>query len=104
MNGPVDIALFTVRQRRTDPALMGRAFATSMALNFLGFPVGSAISGGLVDISLAGTVAFGVASFAAAGLAAWLFLPANHPAETGLEDVSGTTEVRSAATAGTRRP
>ena len=26
INGPLDIALFTLRQRRTDPAWMGRAF------------------------------------------------------------------------------
>ena len=45
LNGPMDIALFTIRQRRTDPSLMGRAFAVSMSLNFLGFPVGSAVAG-----------------------------------------------------------
>ena len=33
-NGPFDVTLFTIRQRRTDPAWMGRAFAVSMALNF----------------------------------------------------------------------
>jgi hypothetical protein len=30
--GPMDIALFTVRQRRTDPAWTGRAFAVSLLL------------------------------------------------------------------------
>ncbi|HUQ42467.1 MAG TPA: MFS transporter [Candidatus Limnocylindrales bacterium] len=50
--GPFDVTLFTVRQRRTDPAWMGRAFAVSMALNFAGFPIGSAIGGALVPISL----------------------------------------------------
>ena len=44
LNGSVDIALFTVRQRRTDPAWMGRAFAVSMAFNYLGFPVGAVIA------------------------------------------------------------
>jgi hypothetical protein len=38
----MDIALFTMRQRRTDPAWIGRAFAVSMALNFVGFPIGAA--------------------------------------------------------------
>ncbi len=45
LNGCADIALFTVRQRRTDPAWMGRAFAVSMAFNFMGFPIGAAIAG-----------------------------------------------------------
>ncbi len=50
--GPFDIVLFTLRQRRTDPAWLGRAFAVSMALNFIGFPVGSAIAGAVVPISI----------------------------------------------------
>ena len=51
-NGPLDIALFTIRQRRTDPAWTGRAFAVSMALNFLGFPIGAALAGALASGSL----------------------------------------------------
>ena len=51
--GPLDIALFTIRQRRTDPAWMGRAFAVSMAMNFVGFPIGAAIGGALAAQSLA---------------------------------------------------
>ncbi len=50
--GPFDVTLFTVRQRRTDTAWMGRAFAVSIALNFAGFPVGSALGGAVVPISL----------------------------------------------------
>jgi predicted MFS family arabinose efflux permease len=51
-NGPLDIALFTLRQRRTDPAWFGRAFAVSMAVNTIGSPVGSALGGPLVAWSL----------------------------------------------------
>jgi MFS family permease len=51
-NGPLDIALFTIRQRRTDPAWTGRAFAVSMAMNFFGFPIGAAVGGALADRSL----------------------------------------------------
>ena len=70
LNGPMDIALFTVRQRRTDPAWMGRAFAVSMAFNFAGFPVGSAISGWLAPRSMELVILFGaVACLAAAILA-----------------------------------
>jgi MFS family permease len=50
--GPFDIVLFTLRQRRTDPAWLGRAFAVSMALNFVGFPIGSAIAGAVAGISI----------------------------------------------------
>jgi MFS family permease len=52
-SGPFDIVLFTLRQRRTDPAWLGRAFAVSMALNFAGFPIGSAIGGAVVPMSIA---------------------------------------------------
>ncbi|HXA27924.1 MAG TPA: MFS transporter [Candidatus Angelobacter sp.] len=58
--GPIDIALFSLRQRRTDPAWFGRAFAVSMALNFAGVPIGSGIAGPLVSVST--TLALGVAA------------------------------------------
>ena len=45
VTGPMDVAMFTVRQRRTDPAWMGRAFAISMSFNFAGYPIGAAIGG-----------------------------------------------------------
>jgi predicted MFS family arabinose efflux permease len=50
--GPMDIALFTVRQRRTDPAWMGRAFSVSMAFNYLGVPIGAALAGILAEGSI----------------------------------------------------
>lgn len=50
--GPFDIGLFTLRQRRTDPAWFGRAFAVSMSLNSVGNPIGSAIAGPLIAWSL----------------------------------------------------
>jgi len=50
--GPMDIALFTVRQRRTEQAWMGRAFAVSMAFNFLGVPIGAAVAGLLAEGSI----------------------------------------------------
>lgn len=51
-NGPFDVALFTLRQRRTDPAWFGRAFAISMSVNWLGTPVGSAFAGPVIAWSL----------------------------------------------------
>jgi predicted MFS family arabinose efflux permease len=50
--GPLDVALFSLRQRRTDPAWFGRAFAVSMYLNYSGIPFGSGIGGPLVALSL----------------------------------------------------
>jgi hypothetical protein len=50
--GPFDIGLFTLRQRRTDPAWFGRAFAVSMSLNSAGSPIGSALAGPLIAASL----------------------------------------------------
>jgi MFS family permease len=79
LNGPLDVSLFTVRQRRTDPAWMGRAFAVSMSLNFAGFPIGSALGGLLAgqSIELAVGAAIGF-SLAGAVLAARL-IPATAP-------------------------
>lgn len=72
--GPMDVALFTVRQRRTDPAWMGRAFAVSMAFNYVGMPVGAALAGLLADASIESAILIlGVGgSVLAAGAAAFL--------------------------------
>ena len=78
MNGPLDIALFTIRQRRTDPAWLGRAIVVSGALNYVGFPIGSAITGWLVTISYEGAVLFGVAACLVGAAIAWLTIPARH--------------------------
>lgn len=50
--GPIDIGLFALRQRRTDPRWFGRIFAVSMSLNFAGMPVGSALAGPIVERSV----------------------------------------------------
>jgi hypothetical protein len=85
LNGPADIALFTVRQRRTDPAWMGRAFAVSMAFNFMGFPFGAAIAGILATESLPAAILMGVAACVAAGLLAFWLIPATVPDGSGLD-------------------
>ncbi len=61
LNGPIDIARVTLRQRRTDPAWLGRAFAVSMSVNWVGIPVGSALTGLLAtqSVELAVAVAAG---------------------------------------------
>jgi predicted MFS family arabinose efflux permease len=75
VNGPLDIAMFTLRQRRTDPAWMGRAFTVSMNLNFSGFPIGAAIAGVMISYSLEGTVIFGVAANVVGALLGYLLIP-----------------------------
>jgi MFS family permease len=75
LTGPGDIALFTVRQRRTDPAWMGRAFAISMGFNYIGVPVGAALAGLLAASSLVAAVVLGVVACLGAGLFAAVMVP-----------------------------
>ncbi|MGD0834486.1 MAG: MFS transporter [Candidatus Dormibacteria bacterium] len=51
--GTIDVGMFSMRQRQTDPAWYGRAFAVSMSLNWAGSPVGSAAAGPLLAPGLA---------------------------------------------------
>jgi MFS family permease len=75
LNGPLDVALFTLRQRRTDAAWMGRAFAVSMSLNFMGYPFGAALGGALVTVGIPVTIAAAVAFSALAALLGALMIP-----------------------------
>jgi MFS family permease len=74
--GPIDIAMFSMRQRRTDPAWYGRAFAVSMSLNYAGSPLGSVAAGPLIGVGLG--IAFAVATGFGLGaaLVARVLLPA----------------------------
>jgi MFS family permease len=83
MNGPMDVALFTLRQRRTDPAWMGRAFAVSMSLNFMGYPFGAAIGGVLVGFGVGLPLAVAVAFTTLAGVLAAVLLPRTAPPAPG---------------------
>jgi len=77
LSGPLDIALFTLRQRRTDPAWTGRAFAVSMSFNFLGVPIGSIIAGVVATRSLEAAVAIGAVACVLAGIIAAVAVPAS---------------------------
>lgn len=74
--GPFDIGLFTLRQRRTDPAWFGRAFAVSMSLNSVGNPIGSALAGPLIGWSIDGALWAAVIATAVAVAFPILFVPA----------------------------
>jgi MFS family permease len=80
VNGPMDIALFTIRQRRTDPAWTGRAFAVSMAMNFLGYPIGAALAGILAEQSLPAAIVPSIAFCALAVFFAATMIPREDPA------------------------
>jgi MFS family permease len=83
LTGPMDIGLFTVRQRRTDPALLGRAFAVSMAFNFLGFPIGAAIAGSLATQDIALAIGVGIVASVVAAVAAAVMIPIRQAAGVG---------------------
>ncbi len=75
LTGPLDIALFTLRQRRTDPSLTGRAFAVSMSFNYLGTPIGSALAGTIAARSIETAIVFGVIACLISGVMAALMIP-----------------------------
>src|SRR3990170_1942669 len=75
VSGPMDVAMFTLRQRRTDPAWMGRAFAISMAFNFAGWPVGAALAGWLASFSIEAAIVMGVVAAVAGTIMAWTLVP-----------------------------
>ena len=78
--GPMDIALFTVRQRRTDAAWVGRAFAVSMAFNYVGVPVGAALAGLVADQSIeAAILVLGIGGSILATLAGLFLVPRSDP-------------------------
>jgi MFS family permease len=80
--GAIDIAMFSMRQRRTDPAWYGRAIAVSMSLNYTGSPLGSLAAGPLIGAGLG--IAFAVATgfSIAATLRARLLLPGSAQRES----------------------
>jgi MFS family permease len=81
--GPIDVALLSLRQRRTDPRQLGRVMSISMSLNLAGFPLGSAIAGMMITSSLKATfILAGVASIAAAVATASIPPKAETPDET----------------------
>jgi MFS family permease len=90
-NGPLDIALFTIRQRRTDPAWMGRAFAVSMAFNFMGYPFGAIIAGALATDSLPAALVLSVIACLFAGVLAFRLIPSSVP-QASWADVSPKAE------------
>ncbi|SCL26335.1 Predicted arabinose efflux permease, MFS family [Micromonospora pallida] len=66
--GAVNVSLLSLRQRRTEPAWLGRVMTVSISVNLMGFPVGTLLGGLVVTHSV--TVALAVAAALAVGSAA----------------------------------
>lgn len=79
LEGPVDVGVLTLRQRRADPDRLGRVLAISISLNLAGLPLGSAVGGLLVGGSpvTAYVVAAGASVLAAAATA--VLIPKRDP-------------------------
>lgn len=72
---PLDIGIFALRQRRTDPSWFGRVFAVSMSLNFAGMPVGSALAGPVIEISVRLALVLAAVVAVAGCVVPFLFIP-----------------------------
>jgi MFS family permease len=77
--GPLDVAIFSLRQRATEVAWFGRAMAVSMSLNFSGSPVGSALTGPLVHFGLGFALSVSVLLTLAAVAVALVAIPRRLP-------------------------
>jgi hypothetical protein len=75
LSGPVDVALLTLRQRRTEPEWLGRVLAVSMGLNLSGMPIGSTIGGWLVTHSPCGALIVAAVVSVIAAATAFLMIP-----------------------------
>jgi len=75
LNGPMDIGLFTLRQRRTHPSWTGRAFAVSMSFNYVGTPLGSAVAGAIASRSIDSAIIFGAAASVISAFLAITMIP-----------------------------
>ena len=75
LSGPLDIALFTLRQRRTHRDWTGRAFAVSMAFNYIGTPIGSALAGFMAARSIEFAIALGAFTCLISGVLALIMIP-----------------------------
>jgi predicted MFS family arabinose efflux permease len=85
LEGPADVGLLTLRQRRTAPEWLGRVLTVSMSLNVSGLPLGSAIGGSLVSYSVDAALIFAAMASVIAAIATFVLIPRqpNFKAERG---------------------
>ncbi|MDN3354913.1 MFS transporter [Actinomadura sp. DC4] len=75
LEGPLDVGVLTLRQRRADPGWLGRILAVSFSLNMAGLPIGSAIGGLLVSWSLSAAFVVAAATSLLSALATYALIP-----------------------------
>jgi hypothetical protein len=54
---------------------MGRAFAVSMAFNFVGYPIGAALAGSIAAVSIDAAIVVGATASVLAGIIAAVMIP-----------------------------
>ncbi|HEY8472542.1 MAG TPA: MFS transporter [Natronosporangium sp.] len=94
----VNVGVLTLRQRRTDPAMLGRVIAVSISLNLFGEPVGAALGGWLADRALPLALAAGGAAAAAGAIASLLLIPPDPPDREPGPDPADRARARSGRT------
>jgi MFS family permease len=75
LEGPIDVGVLTLRQRRADPDRLGRVLAVSISLNMAGLPLGSAIGGLLVTWSSSAAFAAAAVMCVLSALATYTVIP-----------------------------
>jgi hypothetical protein len=75
LEGPTNVGVLTLRQRRTEPQWLGRVLTISMGLNMSGLPIGSAISGWLVTRSISAALIFAALVSIVSAVAAFRLIP-----------------------------
>jgi len=75
LEGPIDVGVLTLRQRRADPGRLARILAVSFSLNMAGLPIGSAIGGLIVTRSLSAAFATAAVTSMVAALATYVLIP-----------------------------
>ena len=97
-NGPLNVALFALRQRRTAPAWFGRVFAISISLNYAGMPIGAALAGLVANRSLTAALLVAATLPLIAAVFVWNIPSTETPAgaELGEDGVAAVLRGRSA--------
>jgi MFS family permease len=75
LEGPIDVGVLALRQRRADPGWLGRILAVSFSLNMAGLPIGSAIGGLIVTQSLSAAFAVAAVTSMVSALATYVLIP-----------------------------
>ena len=73
---------------------MGRAFAVSMAFNFMGYPFGAIIAGALASDSLPAAVVLGVVTCVLGGVLAQWLVPGSAPDVAGASPTPRPSDLR----------